>query len=285
MNMRFSILTLVVAMLSSMSLAAQGRHEMTLSGGARYEGEWPKGEGVLYSHNDGLVIGSFTKGRPDGKCVCYKPNGEVYWGDFRKGKATGHGYLFRDNGIVIIGSYLMGDFHGIDTIYRADGSVYVGKFAKGKLKEKIYEDLVVPDEMLYKKPSYPRIDFRSRQEDFLKDMEIRWENRTLGIRQPAGFIHPTFQGGSIEDFAYWVNSRIECPAEVNLDQASRTVLVEFTVTSEGDVTEVHAVFGSNNVLNAAAEEAVSRSPKWKPAEYNGESVASRMTIPIVFNAE
>lgn len=279
------ILMLVAAMLLSASLFAQDQRAVALSDGARYEGEWPKGEGVLYSHDDGLVLGTFVKGKPDGKCVCYKPNGEVYWGDFRNGKATGRGYLFRDNGIVIIGDYRNGRYHGLDTIYRADGSVYVGRFKNGKLKERVYENPSVPDNMLAKKPSYPRIDFRHRQEEFLNDMEIRWDNKALGIKQPAGFIYPRFQGGSIEDFTYWVNSKVEYPSATTLRGTSRTVLVEFTVLTDGSVTDVHAVFGTNKALNEAAEKAVSKSPKWEPAEQDGEKMSVRMTIPVVFNME
>ncbi len=223
-----------------MSLFAQGQR-IQLSDGI-YEGEWPKGEGVLYSQEDGLIIGTFTKGKPNGKCVCYRPNGEVYWGDFKKGKPTGHAYLFRDEGIVISGMYKNNRYHGLDTIYRADGSVYVGNFKNGKLKEKIYENSKVPDEMIVKKPSYPRIDFRHRQEEFLNELEENWQSYTMGIKQATGFIHPKFQGGSIDDFTLWVNSHVEYPSSVNLSGTSRTVLVEFTVLSDGSVSDIHTVF-------------------------------------------
>ena len=81
---------------------------MTLKDGSRYEGAWPAGEGVLYSYDQGLVFGTFVKGKPDGRCVCYRPSGEVYWGDYKKGKATGKGRIYRDNGIVISGDYKNG---------------------------------------------------------------------------------------------------------------------------------------------------------------------------------
>lgn len=271
-------------MLSSMSLFAQGQRNQ-LSDGTIYEGEWPKGEGVLYSQEKGLVLGTFIKGKPDGKCVCYRPDGEVYWGEYRKGKPTGHAYLFRDEGAVITGTYRNGRYHGLDTIYRVDGSVYIGRFKKGKLVEKVFESSVVPNEILAKKPSYPRIDFRNRQEEFLKEMEISWQNHHIGIKQAGGFVYPRFQGGSIDDFTLWVNSQVEYPSSMNQSESSRTVLVEFTVLTDGSVTDVHAVFGSNRELNEAAEKAVGNSPKWQPAEQNGEKKSVRMTIPVVFNVE
>ncbi len=284
MKIRFTLLTLVVAVLSSVSLYAQGQRNL-LTGGTIYEGEWPQGEGVLYSESDGLVLGTFIKGKPHGKCVCYRPNGEVYWGDFKKGKATGHAYLFRDQGSVIAGSFKNGRFHGLDTIYRANGSVYIGKFKKGKLKEQKYLSGAVSEEMLAKKPSYPRIDFRQRQEAFMNEMEVAWQNYHIGIKHSTSFVHPKFQNGSVDDFTLWVNSHVVYPSEVELSGSARTVLVEFVVTEEGDVTDVHAVFGTNPHLNAAAEKAVASSPKWEPAEQNGKTVGARMTIPVVFSVE
>ncbi len=284
MKSRFTLLTLVVAVLSSVSLYAQGQRNQ-LSNGAVYEGEWPKGEGVLYSKKDGLVLGTFIKGKPHGKCVCYRPDGEVYWGDFKKGKATGHAYLFRDEGTVITGMHKKGRYHGIDTIYRRDGSIYIGKFKKGKLAEKIYESKVIPEEVMAKKPSYPRIDFRQRQEEFIKEMERDWQNNYIGIKHSFNFIHPKFQGGNVDDFTLWVNSHVDYPPTVDLREGSRTVLVEFTVTEEGTVTDVHTVFGSNPVLNQAAENAVKKSPKWIPGELDGEKKGARMTIPVVFSLD
>ncbi len=284
MKLRFTLLTLVVAVLSSMSLYAQGQRNQ-LPNGTSYEGEWPKGEGVLYSQEDGLILGTFSKGKPHGKCVCYRPNGEVYWGDFKKGKATGHAYLFRDQGSVITGMYKKGRFHGLDTIYRKDGSVYIGKFKNGKLKEQIYVNRTVPEEIMEKKPSYPRIDFRQRQEEFMKEMELAWQDYHIGIRHTTGFIHPKFQGGDVDDFTLWVNSHVDYPPTVDLRDGARTVLVEFTVMEDGTVADVHTVFGSNPVLNQAAEKAVLKSPKWIPGELDGEKKGARMTIPVVFSLD
>ncbi len=284
MKIRFYLLTLVVAVLSSVSLYAQGQRNQ-LANGAVYEGAWPKGEGVLYSQQDGLILGMFVKGKPHGKCVCYRPNGEVYWGNFKKGKATGHAHLFRDEGQVISGMYKKGRFHGVDTIYRVNGSVYVGKFKNGRLKEKMFENSITPPKMMSKKPSYPRIDFRHRQEEFMREMELNWQNHYIGIKQETGFVHPKFQGGNVDDFTYWVNSQVIYPSSVSINGSSRTVLVEFSVLKDGTVANVHTVFGSNQALNEAAEKAVKKSPKWTPAEYKGEKEDVRMTIPVVFNME
>ena len=280
MKVRFALLALAVAVLSSVSLSAQN----SVADQIRYEGQWPNGEGILYSGRDGLIIGTFQQGKAEGRCVCYKPNGEVYWGDFKKGKATGNGRIYRDNGIVVAGQYKNGKYHGIDTLYRSDGSVFVGKFKKGKMKSRI-SDSKGTQAAKQSKPGYPRVDLRHKQEDFLKELELLWEERNLNIRESAGLIHPTFQGGGLDDFALWVNSRVEMPrAEVERG-SSRTVLVEFTVNADGSLSDIHAVFGSNPALNEAAEKAVGKSPKWNPAEHKGVKRSVRLTVPVVFSNE
>ena len=282
MKIKFTLLTLVVAMLSSVSLFAQDQRSISDYANDRYDGQWPEGEGILYSYKDGLIIGTFSKGKAEGKCVCYLPNGEVYWGDFKKGKATGYGRIYRDNGIVMAGQYKNGRYHGIDTLYRSNGTIVIGKFKNGKLKSRITSE---GDAHVAKKPDYPRVDLKRKQEDFLKELEILWEERNIRLREKAGLVSPKFQGGGVEDFALWVNSKVEYPESVSLRDGSRTVIVEFTVRTDGSVSDVHAVFGSNTVLNDAAVAAVSKSPKWEPAEHRGEKRSVRMTVPVVFSNE
>lgn len=272
----FTLLTLMATMLSSQSVFAQDV--------LRYEGQWPEGDGILYSSKDGLILGTFSKGVAEGKCVSYLPNGEVYWGEYKKGKATGHGRIYRDNGIVFVGEFKNGKGHGVDTLYRTDGTVLVGKFKKGKLKSRILDTRreVCPMPL---KPEYPHISLKHRQEEFLGELEVQWQMRNLQLTTAAGLIHPKFNGGTVDDFALWVNSQVVYPRSFVRSETSRTVLVEFTVTEEGSLSDVHAVFGSNAELNAAAVAAVSKSPKWEPAEFQGEKRSVRLTVPVVFANE
>lgn len=284
------ILMLAVTALSSVSLSGQD-YRVINRDDYRYEGEWPAGYGILYSYKDGLVMGTFRKGKPDGKCVCYKPNGEVYWGEYKKGKATGKGRIYRDNGIVVTGDYKNGRYHGIDTLFRSDGSTLVLKCKNGKVKGVIHHEDDSPESGMINvnrppvadKPAYPMVDLRSRQEDFLKELELIWEERNLMLVKKAGLISPRFQGGDIDDFALWVNSQVSYPIGNSPNTNSRTVIVEFIVLSDGSVSDAHAIFGSDQVLNEAAVSAVMKSPKWTPGEQNGQKRNVRMSVPVVFD--
>lgn len=273
-----AFMILAIAVLSSISLSAQEYTFKVIDGdGYRYQGEWPSGDGVLYSYQDGLVLGKFRRGKPHGECVCYLPNGTVYWGIFKKGKMTGHGRLYRDNGIVVSGGYKNGKYHGIDTLYRSNGTTMVGKFKKGKLVE------TLSDGQLGLKPRYPRVDLRARHEEFLKELELIWEERNMLLARKAGLVAPRFQGGDVDDFALWVNSQVVYPIRDRAERNSRTVIVEFTVLRDGSVADAHVIFGSDPVLNEQAVKAVMKSPKWTPAEQNGQTRSVRLSVPVVYD--
>lgn len=281
MNTKSIIMALVLS--ASVSFFAHGQNDVIeLKDGSRFEGAWPVGEGVLYSYEEGLVFGTFVKGRPEGRCVSYRPNGEVYWGDFKKGKATGYGRIYRDNGIVISGDYRNGDCHGTDTLYRKSGTVMIGKFRKGKMKERIADSSKGASLDVGKKPEYPKIDFRRRHQEFVNELELKWEERNAEIRRRAGFINPEFQGGTLSDFTYWVNSQLNVPVVEGIKGDIRTVVVEFVVWKDGSVRDVHALFGSDARLNEEAVRVVSRSPKWKPGEQGGQKKSVKLTVPVVF---
>lgn len=100
-----------------------------------------------------------------------------------------------------------------------------------------------------------------------------------------GLLNPKFQGGDIDDFALWVNTQVAFPMTGYANRTSRTVIVEFMVLKDGTVADAHAVFGTDPVLNEEAVKAVSKSPKWEPAELGGEKKDVRLRVPVVFSNE
>ena len=109
-----------------------------------------------------------------------------------------------------------------------------------------------------------------------------WDERNMAIAKRVGLITPKFQGGDIDDFSLWVNSQVVYPIADRANRTSRLVIVEFVVLRDGSVSDVHAIFGSDPVLNELAEKAVAKSPKWTPGEQNGEKRSVRMTVAVDF---
>jgi periplasmic protein TonB len=59
-----------------------------------------------------------------------------------------------------------------------------------------------------------------------------------------------------------------------------TVVVQFIVDREGNLSDVHAISGSE-VLRKEAERVIKKSGKWDPAIQNGRMVSSYKTQPII----
>jgi hypothetical protein len=265
-----------------MSLDAQEvRDTVIITDAYDYVGQWPDGEGAYYSYANGMILGNFSKAVPDGKCVVYLPGGERYVGTYQKGHRTGYGELYDEGaGIIYVGDFSDGQMHGVDTVYRSDGSVLVGEFRKGKLRKTLIEYRKPPFNVAVRRPSFPEMMLSEQQERFLYDLRMYWE--TGGDMEGGTLVKPKFLGGDLDDFAYWVNSQAGIVTTPSGATLTGTVIVQFTVSKEGVVTDVHAMHGEEHLLNVAAEDIVKKSPKWEPGEYNGEKRGIRMTISVDF---
>lgn len=282
MNTRLLFLTLAFAVCSTMSLDAQEvRDTVIITDAYDYVGQWPDGEGAYYSYNNGLILGNFSKAVPDGKCIVYLPGGERYVGHYHKGHRTGYGELYNEeSGTICVGNFSDGQMHGVDTIFRSDKSVLVGEFRKGKLRRTIIEYKKPPFNIAVRRPSFPDMMLSEQQERFLYDLRMYWE--TGGDMESGTLVKPKFLGGDIYDFTHWVNSQVGIVTTQSGATLTGTVIVQFTVSKEGVVTDVHAMHGDEHLLNVAAEDIVKKSPKWEPGEYNGEKRGIRMTISVEF---
>lgn len=89
---------------------------------------------------------------------------------------------------------------------------------------------------------------------------------------------PEFPGGEAAMQA-WVGRNVRFPEEA---QGRDMIYVQFVIGLDGTVEEVKAVKGEQPALKAAAEQAVRRMPRWRPARMNGHDVRCRLTLPIRF---
>ena len=74
------------------------------------------------------------------------------------------------------------------------------------------------------------------------------------------------------------------PAALRRAEITGEVLVEFVVTSTGQVTRVRAVESTNPEFSAAAEAAV-RKWRFQPGMKDGQAVNTLMAVPMVFDLE
>ena len=95
-------------------------------------------------------------------------------------------------------------------------------------------------------------------------------------------VKPSFQGGDINHFTNWVNSRLVYPEIAKANGVQGRVTLQFTVEKDGSVTKVRVVRGVDPSLDEEAVRVVSMSPKWEPGKHEGHVVPVTYTFPIIF---
>jgi protein TonB len=98
-------------------------------------------------------------------------------------------------------------------------------------------------------------------------------------------IESEFPGGSAAWLRY-LNKNLRYPDDAVNNEIQGTVVVQFIVDKEGNVSDVTAVSGPDNGgLREEAVRVIKKSGKWTPAVQNGRQVKSYKKQPIVFKLE
>ncbi len=94
---------------------------------------------------------------------------------------------------------------------------------------------------------------------------------------------PAFPGG-LAALTAAIQQHLVYPADAVRSAAEGQVMVSFTVTARGDVTEVRVLRPGNAWLDAAAVAAVRQLPPFEPGRIDGERMPIGMLVPITFKA-
>jgi len=93
---------------------------------------------------------------------------------------------------------------------------------------------------------------------------------------------PTFQGGDANEFTKWVNSKLVYPEIAKENGVQGKVTLQFTVNTDGSVSNVKVLRGIDSSLDKEAVRVVSSSPKWKPGKQRDRPVKVTYTFPVIF---
>lgn len=98
-------------------------------------------------------------------------------------------------------------------------------------------------------------------------------------------IESEYPGGT-PAWARYLNKNLHYPEEAQSIEAQGTILVQFIVDKEGNVSDVQAVGGpEQGGLREEAVRVIRKSGKWTPAIQNGRQVKSYKRQPVVFKLE
>lgn len=95
---------------------------------------------------------------------------------------------------------------------------------------------------------------------------------------------PLFMGSS-DPKAFllkWVYQYLKYPKSAVANGIQGRVIVEFTVTKDGSVTDVRVARSADPLLDDEAVRVVKASPKWKPGQVKGVKVNTAMTVAVDF---
>ena len=93
---------------------------------------------------------------------------------------------------------------------------------------------------------------------------------------------PGFQGGDPNAFSKWVNSRLVYPEIAKENGVQGKVTLQFTVNTDGSVSNVKVLRGVDPSLDKEAVRIVSSSPKWTPGKQRDKPVKVTYTFPVIF---
>ncbi len=91
----------------------------------------------------------------------------------------------------------------------------------------------------------------------------------------------TPKGGMVAFYEY-VNKTLKYPSNAIENNIEGRVFVEFTVNSDGSISDVHPKMGIGSGCDQEAVRIVSNSPAWNPGKQAGVAVKQRMVLPIIF---
>ena len=93
---------------------------------------------------------------------------------------------------------------------------------------------------------------------------------------------PSFQGGDANNFSKWVNKNLVYPEIAKENGIQGRVTLQFTVNTDGSVSDVKVLRGVDSSLDKEAVRIVSSSPKWSPGKQRDRPVKVTYTFPVIF---
>ena len=90
-----------------------------------------------------------------------------------------------------------------------------------------------------------------------------------------------FKTGNQSMYEY-MQAHIKYPKKAKKEKLEGKVLVGFTVTREGTLTDIHIKNSSDSIFNESAINLIKSMKKWQPAMKDGQPIDFKMALPINF---
>ena len=155
-----------------------------------------------------------------------------------------------------------------------------------KIEIKVYNDIldiVTNDTKVTTDFSFE--EFEAGLEITTKVMEVEEEE----IEEDAPLLKaekmPSFQGGDLNKFRNWVQSKVRYPQIAQENNISGRVFLMFVVERDGSLTNIQVLQTPDTSLSDEAIRVLKTSPKWKPGKQRNQTVRVKYTLPIDFRIQ
>lgn len=127
--------------------------------------------------------------------------------------------------------------------------------------------------------------------DFVEDVEIvqqvAVEEEVIEEEPPflVAETMPSFQGGDLNAFRNWVQSKVRYPAIAQENGISGRVVLTFVIEKDGRLTNIQVLQTPDRSLSEEAIRVLQQSPKWSPGKQRNQPVRVKYTLPVDFRIQ
>lgn len=142
-----------------------------------------------------------------------------------------------------------------------------------------YSKKVKTKTIIFSKYEFKCVDYYSQKDN---NIDENMESSEEAIPFKLVEEEPSFMGGDANTFSKWVNDRLVYPEIAKKNGVQGRVTLQFTINTDGSVSDVKVLSGVDPSLDKEAVRVVSMSPKWTPGKQRGRAVSVTLTFPVIF---
>lgn len=115
------------------------------------------------------------------------------------------------------------------------------------------------------------------------EISLRNGSSSVQAESAAAGSMPKFNGGGVEEFRMWVQTRIRYPQLAREQKIEGTVVAEFTVGRNGKVKGVKILQSPGKPLSDEIMRVMNQAPAWEPGrDANGKKTDVKLALPFKF---
>ena len=202
--------------------------------------------------------------------------------------------LFMEIGLVVALAIVVGAFAWgqsekvvvamVDTVAAAEQEVIVNTEQQQKPPEVRVQPVQVLSDFINVVRNDTQIttdySFDDFSEDFVVEVPVVQEEEVEDIPVYVAEEMPTFQGGDLNVFRNWVQSRLVYPRMAQENNIQGKVVLKFVIERDGTLTNIEEIASPDKSLTEEAIRVLKQSPKWSPGKQRNKPVRVFYILPI-----